>query len=205
MPLAIPCNTPIPILDAAAATVEELKARLLDLLSAEKRSSSFSSYSQRWQAMSIDDHVAVLSLVHALRPHFQGFESIAFLDVALNGTWDKIYTNVRLSPSLSDETAHIVYNVSQTMYMASRAVRELVTWEYNALSTTQQHEGHLIVDSALNIDEFGRVHFELQGHSLAAMSLPEDLPPFMGSLVKAAPFDSFDPNCTVSDLLVSSC
>lgn len=173
-------------------TSKELaKEQLMSLLSAAKNDQSF------------DVHLRLEYLSQVLQQYHIPIQTIPFLDLVNRGTWLKAYSSVlrvRESPNIKYNITQII--AGETPGMGT--IMENVQWIYS-LPGDVRHMGCLQVRSEYNYTSRGHTLHHLQEHLLLPETMPEDVETFLAELQRSIPFETFDPNGIVAEILVREC
>jgi hypothetical protein len=169
------------------------KAELLDIVSAE--------------IGSLDAHYRLEYLVKVLAKAHTPVQTIPFLNMVLEGRWAKKYSNTHTPRAVQELNYEIHQTVTVGEEILKGVVKEEIDWSYE--EGGQGAEGKVLSDGVLevlshySINSKGHLTLELQEHVLRAKNLPVDVEEFLNSLQKTVPFESFDPNMTAQENMVS--
>eukprot|EP01031_Cornospumella_fuschlensis_P040642 gene40642-49551_t len=147
-------------------------------------------------------HMRVEYLSKVLEKSNIPIQTIPFLNLAVQGSWRQVYSNVLLrNPSPLLEC-----NITQTIEPADAASlsgRLLNTIFYaHDMSGGQVSTGKVEVQCEYTCNSKGEMHVKLLEHvMLPDNNVPEDIEAFLLDLQRSVPYDTFDPNDSTQKLL----
>lgn len=173
----------------------------------------------------LDLHLRIEYLCQALHDKYIPIQTIPFLDFVHRGQWKKLYSNVVLPPIathpvMTANQASLSLNLTQEIMgdaVGTGTVVEHAHFRYSyvqsndndAISTTNDEvvfSGDLQIWSTYSYNSKGQMETVLKEHIIVPTSdfVPiDDMETFISLLQRALPFETFDPNLLVGELLVS--
>lgn len=122
-------------------------------------------------------------------------QTIPFLNFALSGHWDMLYSNALVTRA--DKT--LAYKISQEIIAddgegsASGTLNNIVKWELE--STDCNYSGNLVVECKYLFNSKGDLDVTLLEHLLMPNGeAPKDVEELIMSIQRSIPFESFDPD-----------
>jgi hypothetical protein len=134
-------------------------------------------------------------LTKYLEYNYIPIQTIPFLNFALSGNWDMLYSNALVTRA--DKT--LDYKISQEITAdegegtATGILNNIVKWELK--STDCRYIGNLVVNCKYLFNTKGDLDVTLQEHLLLPNgNAPQDVEELIMSIQRSIPFESFDPD-----------
>ena len=140
-------------------------------------------------------HYRVEYLTKYLEYKYVPIQTIPFLNFALSGEWDILYSNA-LTPRADDSFSYKTFqeiSANESEGGNGGLLNNVIRWELNR--PNEQCSGDLVVCCQYQLNTKGDLDITLLEHLLIPLGdAPRDVEDLIMSVQKTVPFESFDPN-----------
>ncbi len=162
-------------------TIEELKSLCL---------------SKQLKTFSYEENNKFESIIKILESKFKPILTTQFLNFALSGEWNLLYSNI----TTKNDYSNLEFNITQKLIPTSfdsinGSIVNKIAWRLKS-SSDILGTGDLIVKSDYTITPKGNLEVILNEHILLPVIVPDDLEALVSLIQRSVPFEIFDPDDT---------